>query len=143
MRARTAVFSGILSVLLVAVVLVYWRHRDNLFIHGFAWDSQLDAVGVLPLTSEHKSSLADLVHEAPNDKAARERLLSGVRSAYRSFGIPAVRAKPGLFSARCPDGPAFAYHLDGEGWLFYAFVDVRGTTPVTLDESSGINLLRQ
>ncbi len=143
MKAKKTIAAALFSVLVTVVALVSWRHRNNIFIHGCEWDTQLEVVGVLPLKPEHMATLAALIQDAPKDPAARRQLFETVRTYYGAFGIAAERSKPGFFSARCPNGPAFAYHLDKAGWLFYAFTEVRDTATVTISESTGIDLLRE
>jgi hypothetical protein len=143
MKARRIVILSAIAVLLGLFAVSCWLRRPNVTIRGFERDSDVTAVGLLPLTESQRTDITARITDARRDRVASRRLLDLLISDSWPRPLVARRTSFGAFSCRAPDGPALAYHLDKEGYAYFAFAEIHGFTTIQLEQqANGIYLTR-
>jgi hypothetical protein len=143
MKAKRILILGALAAVLAITTLGWWLRRPNVTIYGFERDSDVQAVGLLPLSDSQRADIAARIADARHDRVASRKLLDLLISDSWPRPLWVPRTSVGTFSCRSPDGPALAYHLDKEGYAYFAFAEIHGYTTIQLErEENGIYLTR-
>lgn len=133
-RARTVLFVGAVC-LIIGSIAFYRVTHPIVSIHAFRAFTDFTAVGVLPLTRTDEDRFRRLITEAHarRDPDAGSRLLNSIRSEFSNSGIEIPKTESGLYRRRCPKGHALVFHLDGEGYGYFVFVNINGPMDIELD----------
>jgi hypothetical protein len=143
MKAKRILILGALATVLAIVTFTWWLRRPNVTIHGFERDSDVRSVALLPLSDSQRTDIAARIADARRDRAASRKLLDLLISDSWPRPLIATRTSGDTFTCRSPDGPALAYHLDKEGYAYFAFAEIHGFTTIRLErEENGIYLTR-
>lgn len=140
-RKRLISFLAAAGVAAAILALAFFL-RPELRVHAFENRPGFSEVAMLPLTESDQASWKRLIEDARQNPEEGHRLVHALLLQYGETGASIYRERPGLYARHCRRGPALVFHLDEDGYGYFAFVRVAGKTEMTLDrEENGVSLL--
>ncbi len=140
-RIRLLSFLGA-AVVAAAILALALFLRPELRVHAFEDHPDFGEVAMLPLTESDETSWKRLIEDARQNPEEGHRLVHALLIQYGESGSSIYRERPGLYCGHCRRGPALVFHLDEQGFGYFAFVRIAGKTEMTLDrEQNGVSLL--